>query len=265
MSDPLSSNDGQDGDAGDEYEGDYGSLEDRIYNSRRPPSDEEVQHTVRIENWQISQVEIITTTINTSKAEVLAKSYIHGLSEVRDEITLDRLQRVSELRTEFLKLLMNGESTEVDEGKHHSALQDSEIDLKVKMGDGSTRTVGVPIPRSVMSEVKDSFLDKMSMSGGFHRLCITAGLSDSESSTDTTEEYKVEMFDTMEDALEKSEEMVESSVADYVATISFEWHHHDVDKDKVEQIQNMVDKMNTRHKEKAAHFLETMDRFNTDE
>jgi len=259
MSDPLSSDDGQGGSAGDDYVGDYENLEDRIYNSKRPPSDEEVGKSVRLENWQLSQIEIITTEINTSKAEVLSKAYIHGLTQIRERVTLDKLERIASMRTEFMQLLMSDPDRDGGGDEFMEKLHDAEIEVRVKMENGDMKVMRVPVPRSVMSEVVDSFLDKLSISADFHRLCITVGLADSEHATLLTQNYMDEMVQEFDEAVIDAEKMVEETLAKYVSKMAYKWSEGGVPIERVQDFEMVIDKMETEAERKARFYLESVE------
>jgi hypothetical protein len=262
MSDPLSSEDGtQDND------GDYETLEDRIYNANRPPSDEEEQVKFRIEAWTRTEIEMVKTAENTSEQEVTINAYILGLSELRDEIGMETIKDITQMRYKFMNIYADTDLQFVDPMRIDSVLQNIDVDARTKMGNKFDGGFARPIlPNSVTSEVSDTMDDRLSLSDSdIHRVCLVAGLTTSDNTSDRTGEYKLEMFNSLQESLEEARRVVEDKISDYAISLIIETDECDMDEEMVEQLEELVDHMATEYEKKARYALEKINMEEKDE
>jgi len=253
MSDPLSSDDGRDSS--------YDNLIDRIYNSQRPPSDEEVSKSVKVESWFIMQKEKVELDINTSNAEILSKAYVHGLPDVREAVGLDNLNEIGEIKVKFMEAFedRDGDYVMVDVDEIYYRMREISADVETKMGNKPMENVTVPMPNSVHSEVCTKYMSHLSLSSDVHRICLTAGLADADITADTVNEYKEQMLENLDESVKEIREVIEKEVCRFIEDVVFEWREREINREHAEEIQEVLDLMETDYGRRARYRLESID------
>lgn len=236
--------------------GEFETLEERIFQTNRDP-EEEFRISVRMEVWQRSAVENIAETTGASKADVLNALYAEGLETIREEIGWERM---SELFTMRFVLHQISSVTYVDEGsvkRVHQQTQQAKLDVDTDPQGNEKKVVNVPVRDSIVSEVKDNFIDRMHIpDADFHRSLIVFGFLSSDTMKGIYMEYASDMLEDMKRAYGESREIIERTFRGFLSYSLPEWsdgeHHPDY-----EDIAAYIERMETRHKEPCKRMMES--------
>lgn len=247
------------GGSGGDYDGTQcESLEDRIYNTMRPPGDEETRTSIRLEQWQLAHVDMLTSEINTSRAEVLAKAYVHGLAPVRKVIMEHDLDSLVVLRKNLQRLTLEGDYRNESIAKIQGELMDYKVEMETQPQGDLVGPQPVPVPKSILSEVDNKYVGNLNLPGGFHRIILSAGLNDSEYKTNMCSRCTDMMFESLVEGVRSARTFLERMASDYVSIMSHKWITQGISDRELEAAHEVAGAMKTSRLESVTYHLDAV-------
>lgn len=249
MSDALSSDDADKRGAQD-----YESLEEYIFETQRD-KENEISKSIRFRDWQQMQLRIIKNKLGTNAVEVVARSYLMGLSRLRSEHH-DDVEGMTDMLTEFL--IVVGEDPRNNETVDHITknITDYEIaEPKEAKGD-LTDPKRYQIRESALSEVEDNYSHDAFFGPWIHRYVAALGFLDSELVTKVTEEKLSSFSSYVSNSMDQARDEIESMIMDYISMSQAHWIEEGMKEDIYDSLKKVVDLMETERKETCEQLLE---------
>jgi len=249
MSDAFSSKDadekGKDG---------YDTLEEYIFETERD-HEKEVQKSIRFRDWQNMQLSIIKNKLGTNAVEVVARSYLMGLSRLRGDHH-DEIEMVSDMLTEFLITIGKDPRNEETFHKVGGAMDritvDEPEDLKGELQDPRSYSVR----ESALSEVENNYVHDAFFGAWVHRYVAALGFLDSEMVTEVTESKMSSFSTSVSNSMDEARDEIESLVMDYISMSQGHWVENGIREDVFESLEDVVSMMETDRKETCEMLLE---------
>lgn len=191
---------------------DYGSLEERIFNTSRN-HDRELQKTIRLAGWQEMVVNKINNRIGTNQSEVLNRAYSEGLKIIRDEIG-EMINGVVNLFLEASEVYDNTVRDEINVLPLQNNLVN--VDTNNNRDYELSEPTSIPIRDSELSEVKKTFIDNAYFGGWVHRDIIGLGLGTSEFAGKRITIEVEKIVQDIEYVMETVRSNVERAMADFL-------------------------------------------------
>jgi len=249
MSDAFSSEEAQEQDK-DGYE----TLEEYIFQTERD-HEKEIRKSIRLRNWQDMQLKIIKNKLGTNAVEVVARSYLMGLSRLREDHH-DDIEKVSELLTEFLITI--GKDARNEETLHKIGGKMDRIKLKetTELKDALQDPKSYSIRESAVSEVENNYVDDAFFGPWVHRYVATLGFLDSEMVTERTECKMSSFSSSVSNTMDEAGDEIESLVMDYISMSQGHWVENGMTRGMFESLGDVVAMMETDRKETCEMLLE---------
>ncbi len=258
MSDALSSENAEE--SGKES---YETLEDYIFDTERD-REKEVNKAIRFRNWQEMQLRIIKNKLGTNAVEVIARSYLMGLSRLREDHH-EEVEDVSKMLTEFL--IVVGKDPRNSETVEHisSKLQRYDVPEPKQSSDNLGDPRNYKIRESAVSEVENNYVQDAFFGPWIHRYVAALGFLDSEMVTEVTEKKLSSFSSAVNKSMDDARDEIESMIMDYISMSQAHWIHDGMDMDMYESLREVVEMMGTERKETCEKLLDrTEDLINED-
>lgn len=249
MSDSLSSEN-----AKEQGEQDYDTLEEYIFQTQRD-HEKETGKSIRFREWQEMQLSIIKNKLGTNAVEVVARSYLMGLSRLRDSHH-EEVEDVSEMLTEFLIVI--GKDPRNEESFHHVGGSMNRFEIEepssVKGELGEPRRYQVR--ESALSEVENNYVHDAFFGPWIHRYVAALGFLDSEMVTEMTEDKLSSFSSSVSNSMDEARDEIESMIMDYISMSQGHWINEGMRQDVYESMWDVVELMDTERKETCEQLLE---------
>lgn len=240
--------------AEEQGEQDYETLEEYIFNTDRD-HDKEITKSMRFRKWQKMQLRIIKQKLGTNSVEVVARSYLMGLSRIREDHH-DEVDEVGEMLSDFL--IVVGDDPRNNESLQH--VYDKVGDYQIQdpeYGEGNlTDKRNYKIRRSAISEVENTYVEDAFFGPWIHRYVATLGFLDSELVTKETENRLSSFSSAVAESMGNARDEIESLIMDYISMSQSHWIHEGIDKEAYENLEDVVGHMETARKKTCKQLLE---------
>jgi hypothetical protein len=202
---------------------DYDTLEARIVNTKRD-KDNEQRVSIRPEAWQMSESEVIGQRLGTNKVEVYNRLYVEGVSIIRETIGWKDINQLYELRKDVLGFVSNSNLRRDVATDIQRKLVSHTFEFESKPQNTVQGPQKVPVPDSVLAEVKEGFVDKFNTGqDSFHRAVLGCGFLSSEFAGDMTTEYSEEILQSIYETHKRTRRMVEREFESYALACRRKW------------------------------------------
>lgn len=249
MPDALSSEEAE-----EQGEDGYDSLEEYIFETQRD-HEKETRKSLRFRDWQDMQLSIIKNKLGTNAVEVVARSYLMGLSRLREDHH-DDIEHVSDMLTEFLITIGKDPRNEETFHKVGGAMDRIEIeepdDLKGELQEPRSYS----IRESAISEVENNYIHDAFFGAWVHRYVAALGFLDSEMVTEVTESKMSSFGLSVSNSMDEARDEIESLVMDYISMSQGHWVQNGMSADVYESLNDVVEMMQTERKETCELLLE---------
>jgi hypothetical protein len=259
MEDALSSQSGRES-GNDSSEGNqigpgsYETLEDYIYNTSRKDWDE-TRKSIRMEEWMLTFMKKIRIKENTNSTEIVARAYLMGLYNFREEHGEESYQ-LQKLLVNFFDLINESSHVGNDQIERMEDIYEVGIEQN-KVEDGElAEPKAYRIKKSALAEAEDNYVTGGLFGGWLHRLLVSFGLLESRHTGNEVEKTISSYQASLELTVEQAREEVESLFKDFLGTKFVDWRTDGVDEETINLAQNVVESMETERKEKCEAILE---------
>ncbi len=259
MEEALSSQSGQesgnDGKANGEVgPSSYETLEDYIYNTSRADW-EERKRSMRMEKWMITFMRKIRIKENTNVTEIVARAYLMGLYNFREDHGEESLE-LQRLLVRFFDLITESKNVGSDQKDRLEDIHDLEAGFDDVSEGELTEPKSYYVKESALAEVEDNYITGGLFGGWLHRLLVSFGLLESKHTSDYVEETISSYQASLELTVEQAREEVESLFKDFLGTKFVDWRTDGVDEETIILAEDVVEMMETDRKEKCENILE---------
>lgn len=253
---------------------DYDTLEEYILQTSRKKERkrrkdegemaEEVPTTVRLEEWQESEVGSIRRKLSTSSSNVLNRAYIYGLERLREEVP--DVEKAATLGARIQDLIKH-DVTDIDRyGTFHEKYKGVECNIETSpQGSISEDTTSVRVFGSILQEVTDTFKRDLHCNGSIHRVIIGMGLRESNNIGRVSHEFADTMLESMKEEVPRYHFELEGLVDRYTRWSMQDWREQGIDKQTYEELKEIVKIMDTEHKDGVQDRVEEIGEFVVDE
>lgn len=246
MGDPLSTDDAQETKK-------YDTLEGMIKYTTRDKSSE-VPHTVWLEGWQMTEVDKIKNYLNTNRVEVLARAYVMGTDDVRENLSED-VEDLNKMTGVFRHISMNTMHQTDDVYRIVRNILEIEIPFDYESGDDLVDVVHVRVPESYYSEVCDDYVVDAGFGGWIHRVILGLGLSHSSNISVLSDNHSQRYMEYLVGGVDKTRERVEDVIRRYVNANTNYWLKNGIEVETYSGLEEILKHMQTDKKEEVETFL----------
>lgn len=246
MDDPLSTEDASDTKQ-------FDTLEGMIKYTGRDKSSE-VPHTIRLEGWQMTEIDKIKNYLNTNRVEVLARAYVMGTNDVREEVSGD-VEDLNKMTGVFRHTSMNTRHQTDDVHRVVRNILDVEIPFGYESGDELRDAIHIRIPESYYSEVCDSYVVDSGFGKWIHRVIVGLGLSYSSNISVISKDHSDKYMEYLIRGINVTRERVEDVIRRYVNLNSMYWVQNGIEIETYSGLEEICKHMETEHKEEVETFL----------
>lgn len=258
MGTPTVPDDATDEEKSEELGRDYEDLEDRIFSLER--EEDEARADPSLELWQQHIVDRIDSEYSAGYPKILQAAYIEGLKIIRDEVH-DDIRDILKMKTSI--------GTFVDDcvgnGKYASDILEMAYGSKIKDPIKGDREISeqqyVPIPKSISSEVENNYFTHCMLGKWFHRSIIAFGLSRSEFAGERSVKKAEKEKEMIVGLVVERRNVVEEALVRYLDYNTTYWINNGVDESVVEEIEELVGRMETDKRNNASDSLEVIKEF----
>lgn len=254
MSDAFSSQEAE-----EKGEQDYETLEEYIFQTQRD-KDKEIGKAMRFRSWQEMQLRIIKNKIGTNAVEVVARSYLMGLSRLREEHQ-ENVEDAGDMLTKFLMVVGKDPRNTSTINHIGDTISDYEIDEPYK----DEASLGDPrnykVRQSAVSEVENNYVQDSFFGPWIHRYVAALGFLDSEFVTDVTEDKLSSFSSAVAESVEDAREEIESLIMDYISMSQAHWIDEGLDRETYEALEDVVGHMKTDYAHTCEKLLENSQQF----
>lgn len=240
--------------AEEQGEQDFETLEEYIFETERD-HESEVKKAMRFRDWQEMQLKIIKNKLGTNAVEVVARSYLMGLSRLREDHH-EEVDEVSDMLTEFL--IVVGSDPRNNETVDHIGEKLTSFEIGEPMtGENKLKDPrSYRIRESAVSEVENNYVQDTFFGPWIHRYVATLGFLDSELVTDVTEDKLSSFSSAVANSMGDARDEIESMIMDYISMSQGHWIHEGVDQGDFDRLADIVEMMETERKETCQRLLE---------
>lgn len=249
MSNAFSSSDAEEG-----GNGQYETLEEYIFQTDRD-KENEVNKAMRFRDWQQMQLRIIKNKLGTNSVEVVARSYLMGLSKLREDYN-EEVDEASEMLTDFLMVV--GTDPRNSETVNHIAgeLSDYQIREPTDEYGNLSEPKNFKIRESAVSEVENTYVQDAFFGPWIHRYVASLGFLESELVTEVTESKLSSFGSAVSESMEVARDEIESLIMDYISMSQAHWIMEGLDEETHSKLEDVVSKMDTDRKEACERLLD---------
>lgn len=246
MDDPLSTEDASDTQQ-------FDTLEGMIkYTTRN--KDDEIPHTVRLEGWQLSEIDKIKNYLNTNRVEVMVRAYRMGTDIMRGLI-LDDINSIVKMDTVFSHISMNTLHQTNDIDSIIGEALNVEIEFNYESGNGLSDPIHARLDRSYFSEVENTFVVDARLGGWVHRVIIGLGLSKSSNLAQYSKKHVDNYIDTLVNGVNETRYELEDVIRRYINLNTNYWIMNGIEIETYSGLEEIYTHMETEHKEEVETFL----------
>lgn len=246
MGDPLSTEDASDTQQ-------FDTLEGMIKYTARD-KDNEVPHTVRLEGWQLNEMDRIKSSLNTNRIEVCARAYVMGTDIMRENVGSD-VEDITSMTTIFRRVSMNTRHQTDDIFSIIDELIDYNVDLKYERTGSLKDPINVRVPESYFSEVSNTYIIDAGFGKWTHRAVMAIGLSKSGGITAIPLDKSKEYIEGIKGGVEDTRVEIENIIRRYVVQNSMFWSRNGIELETYNGLEDIFEHMETSNKEDIKHFL----------
>lgn len=241
-------------DAEEQEAGDYETLEEYIFETQRD-KDKEIKKSIRFRKWQEMQLRVIKNKLGTNAVEVVARSYLMGLSRLRDSHH-GEVDDMTEMLTDFL--IVVGSDPRNNETVDH--ISDTLGDYSLRDPEYGEDNLVDPraykVRESALSEVENTYGQDAFFGPWIHRYVAALGFLDSELVTEVTEKKLSSFSSAVAESMEDARDEIESMIMDYVSMSQAHWIHDGIDHEMYRKLRDVVEHMETGRKGTCTKLLD---------
>lgn len=237
----------------DEYE----SLEEYIFQTDRD-TEREIGKPIRLQKWQERQLRIIKSKIGTNAVEVVARSYLMGLSRLR-EGNKENVDELNELLTKFLIVVGQDprNTREID------AIDERVMGHEASIDEPSDSTLTDPyrfkLRESAVSEVENSYVQDAFFGAWIHRYVASLGFLDSEFITPDAENRLTSMSASIEKSVGDTRGEVEEMITQFLGSCVVYWAQEGVNKETYDHWVDMCEMLSDDKEEACMEILDKVE------
>lgn len=235
-------------------EPEYESLEEYIFETDRDP-EAEISKAMRFRSWQEMQLRIIKNKIGTNAVEVVARSYLMGLSRLREDHH-DEVESASEMLVNFLMVV--GSDSRNNETVTHISNELGNYNIEEPHSD--EHDLGDPrnykVRESAVSEVENTYVQDAFFGPWIHRYVTALGFLDSEFVTEVTDDKLSSFSGAVAESMDEARDEIESMIMDYISMSQAHWVHDGIDEETYHSLRDIVKLMETDRAETCEVLLD---------
>lgn len=232
------------------------NLEQFMYATSRKDWDE-IKKSMRIEGWMDSLMYSIRVRENTNSAEIISKAYLLGLKDFRDEYK-DEVDDIQRMLMHLHELARSSGLRREHKDDVYKSIMEYEFDMQRVGTEDLSKPKTFYIKSSALAEVNGDYVEDGIFGSWLHRLLSAFGLIHSKHSGGD-EEGVVDSYNaTLHGNLEDARLHIESFVRDFLYNAHTHWRLNGYDMDHIDKIEEIISRMETKHKDDCEDVLDLM-------